>query len=134
MRSFWPVFFMHLTTYGCFASVIGLWGGPWLSDVHGADLGTRGRILLLGATAQICGMLLWGAMDRFWRSYKKPVLIGSTATILLLVILVIVPFDRTSATVWFAAVRSQRRLHADPHQPWQVAVPGGAHGARASRS
>jgi predicted MFS family arabinose efflux permease len=101
VRSFWPVFFMHLTTYGCFASVIGLWGGPWLSDVHGADLGTRGRILLLGATAQICGMLLWGAMDRFWLSYKKPVLIGSTATILLLVILVTMPIDRTSATVWF---------------------------------
>jgi predicted MFS family arabinose efflux permease len=99
--SFWPVFFMHLTTYGCFASVIGLWAGPWLSDVHGADLATRGRILLLGATAQICGMLLWGAMDRFWGSYKKPVLIGSTATILLLGILVFVPLDRTLATFWF---------------------------------
>ncbi|QRM28937.1 MFS transporter [Microvirga sp. VF16] len=99
--SFWPVFFMHLTTYGCFASVVGLWGGPWLSDVHGADLGTRGSILLLGATAQICGMLLWGAMDRFWGSYKRPVLIGSTATILLLSVLVLAPLDRTSAAVWF---------------------------------
>ncbi|EIM27326.1 MFS transporter [Microvirga lotononidis] len=99
--SFWPVFFMHLTTYGCFASVIGLWGGPWLSDVHGADLATRGNILLLGATAQICGMLLWGAMDRFWGSYKKPVLIGSTGTVLLLVVLVLVPLDRTAAMVWF---------------------------------
>jgi predicted MFS family arabinose efflux permease len=99
--SFRPVFFMHLTTYGCFASVIGLWGGPWLSDVHGADLGVRGNILLLGATAQICGMLLWGATDRFWGSYKKPVLIGSTATIMLLAVLVLVPLDRTGATLWF---------------------------------
>ncbi|MBA1155790.1 MFS transporter [Microvirga mediterraneensis] len=99
--SFWPVFFMHLTTYGCFASVIGLWGGPWLSDVHGADLAMRGNILLLGATAQICGMLLWGAMDRFWGSYKKPVLIGSTATILLLLLLVLAPLDRTAVTFWF---------------------------------
>jgi predicted MFS family arabinose efflux permease len=99
--SFWPVFFMHLTTYGCFASVIGLWGGPWLSDVHGADLGMRGNILLLGATAQICGMLLWGATDRFWGSYKKPVLAGSTATVLLLSVLVLAPLDRASATLWF---------------------------------
>jgi predicted MFS family arabinose efflux permease len=99
--SFRPVFFMHLTTYGCFASVIGLWGGPWLSDVHGADLGVRGNILLLGATAQICGMLLWGATDRFWGSYKKPVLIGSTATVMLLAVLVLVPLDRTGATFWF---------------------------------
>jgi predicted MFS family arabinose efflux permease len=99
--SFWPVFFMHLTTYGCFASVIGLWGGPWLSDVHGADLPTRGNVLLLGATAQICGMLMWGAMDRFWGSYKTPVLIGSTATIVLLVILAAAPLAQPWATLWF---------------------------------
>jgi predicted MFS family arabinose efflux permease len=99
--SFWPVFFMHLTTYGCFASVIGLWGGPWLSDVHGADLATSGNVLLLGATAQICGMLMWGAMDRFWGSYKKPVLIGSMATIVLLAILTVVPLAQPWATVWF---------------------------------
>jgi len=99
--SFWPVFFMHLTTYGCFASVIGLWGGPWLSDVHGADLAARGNVLLLGATAQIAGMLMWGAMDRFWGSYKRPVLIGGAATILLLAVLVFVPLDRRWATLWF---------------------------------
>lgn len=99
--SFWPVFFMHLATYGCFASVIGLWGGPWLSDVHGADLATRGNVLLLGASAQICGMLLWGAMDRFWGSYKKPVFIGSTLTILLLAVLVFVPLAQPWATLWF---------------------------------
>jgi sugar phosphate permease len=99
--SFWPVFFMHLATYGCFVSVIGLWAGPWLSDVHGADLATRGNVLLLGASAQICGMLLWGAMDRFWGSYKKPVLIGSTATILLLAVLVFVPLPQPWATLWF---------------------------------
>jgi len=99
--SFWPVFFMHLTTYGCFASVIGLWGGPWLSDVHGADLATRGNVLLLGAAAQIGGMLLWGAMDRFWGSYKKPVLIGSTATIVLLAILTVAPLAQPWATLWF---------------------------------
>jgi predicted MFS family arabinose efflux permease len=99
--SFWPVFFMHLATYGCFVSVVGLWAGPWLSDVHGADLTTRGNVLLLGASAQICGMLLWGAMDRFWGSYKKPVLVGSTVTILLLAILVFVPLPQPWATLWF---------------------------------
>ena len=38
VRSFWPVFFVHLTAYSCFATMIGLWGGPYLTDVHGADL------------------------------------------------------------------------------------------------
>jgi predicted MFS family arabinose efflux permease len=99
--SFRSVFFMHLTTYSCFATMVGLWGGPWLTDVHGADLAARGQILLLGASAQIGGMLLWGAMDRFWGSYKKPIMAGSAATVMLLGVLVFVPLDRTSAAVWF---------------------------------
>lgn len=101
VRSFWPVFFVHLTTYGCFASVIGLWGGPWLTDVHGADLETRGRILLIGASAQIAGLLAWGALDRFWGSYKRLVFLAGTTTALLLIVLVVLPVGLTAATVWF---------------------------------
>jgi MFS family permease len=46
-------------------------------------------------------MLLWGAMDRFWGSYKKPVMIGSTMAILLLAVLVFVPLPQPWATLWF---------------------------------
>ncbi len=99
--SFRSVFFMHLTTYSCFVSIVGLWGGPWLTDVHGADLATRGRILLLGAGAQICGMLLWGATDRFWGSYKKPVLVGGAAAVLMMACMVLVPLDMALVPVWF---------------------------------
>lgn len=102
VRSFGPVFFMHLTVYSCFATMIGLWGGPWLADVHGASLAGKGNILLLGAAAQMGGLLLWGAMDRFWGSYKRPVLAGGAATVLLLGILVFFPIDLASAAVWFA--------------------------------
>lgn len=99
--SFRSVFFMHLTTYSCFVSIVGLWGGPWLTDVHGADLVTRGRILFLGAGAQICGMFLWGAMDRFWGSYKRPVLIGGSSAVVMMAILVFVPLDLALVPVWF---------------------------------
>ncbi len=99
--SFRSVFFMHLTTYSCFVSIVGLWGGPWLTDVHGADLSTRGNILLLGAGAQICGMFLWGAMDRFWGSYKRPVLIGGSMAVVLMAVLVFVPLNLALVSVWF---------------------------------
>jgi hypothetical protein len=46
-------------------------------------------------------MLLWGATDRFWGSYKKPVLIGGSITVLMTAILVFVPLDLASASVWF---------------------------------
>jgi predicted MFS family arabinose efflux permease len=102
VRSFWPVFFVHLTTYGCFASVIGLWGGPWLKDVHGADLETRGNILLVAVGAQIVGLLTWGALDRHWGSYKQLVLLAGSLTALLLVGLIFLPLGLMGATVWFA--------------------------------
>lgn len=99
--SFRSVFFMHLTTYSCFVSIVGLWGGPWLTDVHGADLTTRGNILLLGAGAQICGMLMWGALDRFWGSYKRPVFLAGLSAVAMMAILVFVPLDLTLVSVWF---------------------------------
>ncbi|WP_210496740.1 MFS transporter [Microvirga antarctica] len=101
VRSFWPVFFVHLTTYSCFATMIGLWGGPFLTDVHGADLNARGNILLVGATAQMIGLFAWGAMDPIWGSYKRAVMAGALTTALLLIILAVFPFDRSAATVWF---------------------------------
>ena len=101
VRSFWPVFFVHLTAYSCFATMIGLWGGPYLTDVHGADHSVRGNILLIGATAQMIGLFAWGAMDRFWGSYKRPVLAGGLVSAILLIVLAVFPIDRTAATVWF---------------------------------
>jgi MFS family permease len=100
VRSFWRVFFVQLTAYSCFATIIGLWAGPWLADVHGADATTKGNILLFGASAQMGGLLLWGAMDRFWGSYKKPVLVGGIATIMLLASAALFPLGLASAAVW----------------------------------
>lgn len=101
VRSFWPVFFVHLTAYSCFATMVGLWGGPWLTDVHGADLAEKGNILFIGAGAQMCGLLIWGAMDRYWGSYKRPVLAGGTAAVILMAVVTFLPMDRMSAAVWF---------------------------------
>jgi predicted MFS family arabinose efflux permease len=100
VRSFWRVFFVQLTAYSCFATIIGLWAGPWLTDVHGADAATKGNILLFGASAQMAGLLLWGAMDRFWGSYKKPILVGGVATISLLGIAALFPLGLVSAALW----------------------------------
>jgi predicted MFS family arabinose efflux permease len=102
VRSFWPVFFVHLTAYSCFATMIGLWGGPYLTDVHGADHTIRGNILLIGASAQMMGLFAWGALDRFWGSYKRPVMAGGLVSALLLIVLAVFPVDRTAAAVWFA--------------------------------
>jgi MFS family permease len=40
-------------------------------------------------------------MDRFWGSYKRPVLLGGGASVFLFSVVTFFPLDRTSAAVWF---------------------------------
>jgi predicted MFS family arabinose efflux permease len=103
VRSFWPVLFAHSTVYSSFATVVGLWGGPWLTDVYGVDLTTRGNLLLIGAVAQMGGLLSWGAADRLFRSYKRAVLAGGCMTVALLALVALVPIGLTAAALWLGA-------------------------------
>jgi predicted MFS family arabinose efflux permease len=100
---FKPVFFVHLTAYSTFATVIGLWAGPWLSDVYGLDLSRRGQILLIGAFAQMVGLFLWGAADRRIPSYKALTLAGGYTTVGLLVLAAAVPLAFWAVAPWLAA-------------------------------
>jgi predicted MFS family arabinose efflux permease len=98
--SFWPVFLAHATAYASFATIIGLWAGPWLTDVHGVGLEARGRLLLIGATAQIFGLFAWGFADRYFRSYRRAVLIAASLGVALLLFAALVPLSPTGAAVW----------------------------------
>ncbi|WP_046862622.1 MFS transporter [Microvirga massiliensis] len=100
---FGPVFFVHLTAYSTFASVIGLWAGPWLSDVYGLDLSGRGRFLLVGAVAQMIGLFLWGTADRRIPSYKLLVLAGGCASAGLLVLAATMQLEFWAVGPWLAA-------------------------------
>ena len=102
VRSFWPIFLAHATYYAIFATVIGLWAGPWLSDVHVADLETGGRLLLVGAVAQISGVFVLWYLDRFFRSYRRSVLLAASSTAAILMVGAVVPLTLTGAAVWLA--------------------------------
>lgn len=81
------LFLMQLTGYSSFALIVGLWGGPYLSHIYGYGLKERGDMLLVPALALIVGAFLWGPMDRVFRSYKTPVLLGSGSTLAALLLL-----------------------------------------------
>jgi len=100
--SFWPVFLAHGTAYASFATVIGLWAGPWLSNVHGADLALRGRLLLIGAASQILGLFVWGFSDRLFRSYRRTVLIAASSAVGLLLFAAFARMTLFGAGVWLA--------------------------------
>jgi predicted MFS family arabinose efflux permease len=82
-----PVLSMHFFAYATMLTVLGVWGGPYLYDVHKLDGVQRGNVLLAMGAAQILGILAYGPMDRVLRSRKKVVFGGAAISMLLLAIM-----------------------------------------------
>lgn len=86
-----PVLAMHFFAYATMLTVLGVWGGPYLYDVHKLDAVARGNVLLAMGVAQILGILAYGPMDRVLRSRKKVVLGGAAISATLLVVMAALP-------------------------------------------
>ncbi len=72
----WPGFWVQLGLTGSLYAFMGLWGMPYLSDVHGLDRGVAARYLTLMLLAFAIGSLFFGWFsDRLGK--RKPVLLGS---------------------------------------------------------
>ena len=103
--SFWRIFLVQLTSYSSFVIVVGLWGGPYLTHIYGYGLTERGNMLFLAVAAQIIGSFAWGPMDRVFKSYKIPVLIGNVMTAMTMAFAAIVGIMSPGALViWFIAI------------------------------
>lgn len=94
-----PVLAMHFFAYATMLTVLGVWGGPYLYDVHGLDAVQRGNVLLAMGAAQILGILAYGPMDRLLRSRKKVVLGGAAISTALLALLALLPRPPLGLTV-----------------------------------
>ena len=94
-----PVLAMPFFAYATMLTVLGVWGGPYLYDVHGLDAVQRGNVLLAMGVAQILGILAYGPMDRLLRSRKKVVLGGAAISTALLALLALLPRPPLGLTV-----------------------------------
>jgi MFS family permease len=86
-----PVLGIHTFAYASMATVLGLWAGPYLADVHGLDGAARGNVILAMAVAQLVGILLFGPLDRMFNTRKWIVVPGAACSIALLAVLALVP-------------------------------------------
>ncbi len=103
--SVWRLFAMHLTAHSSFALVVGLWGAPYLTHVYGYDLRGRGDLLFVAAVAQVIASFIWGPLDRPFRNYKIPVLLGAGATASTLALVAFLGTLSTPALIgWFVAI------------------------------
>lgn len=90
---------LQLVAYAVIATMLGLWAGPYLHDVHGLGPIERGNILIAMAAGQTIGVLLVGPLDRIFDTRKWVAAAGTVATILTLLTLAATPKPPTSLAI-----------------------------------
>ena len=81
---------MSLMSYSSLVVILGLWGAPYLKDIHGLDSIERGKILMLMAISWNIGSFIFGRLRSIFGNYKRVVIFGSCGVILLLFMLSII--------------------------------------------
>ncbi len=78
---------LQTVAYAVIATVLGLWAGPYLNDVHGLGPVERGNVLILMAAGQTLGVLAYGPLDRRFDTRKGVAVTGAGLTMLALLAL-----------------------------------------------
>ena len=76
-----PILALNFCNYACTFTVQGLWGGPFLREVHGLSAIEAGNVLLVAVIAYQFGMLAFGPLDRLLDT-RKWIAIGGTMVII----------------------------------------------------
>ena len=91
MRSIWPLLPLAGISYAVVAAERGLWIGPYLKAVYGADSLTIGNWSTIMAFTMIAGAMAYGPADRLFGSRKWVALTGSLLTGALFLMLGLIP-------------------------------------------
>ena len=78
---------LSFCNYACTFTVQGLWGGPYLREVHSLSAIEAGNVLFFAVIAYQVGMLCFGPMDRLLNTRKWIAIGGSLIIISILAIL-----------------------------------------------
>ncbi len=87
----WHLLCLPFVGYATIITIRGLWGGPYLADVHGVDLAAGGELLLVMALAMVCGAGLYAPLDRWFDTRKGVILPGGALTVVILLTLALWP-------------------------------------------
>ena len=82
-----PILALNFCSYACTFTVQGLWGGPYLREVHGMSAIEAGNVLLSAVIAYQFGMLAFGPLDRLLDTRKWIAVAGNLVITGLLAIL-----------------------------------------------
>ena len=91
LRRLWPIIPLVGMNYAPMIGILGLWAGPFLTDVHGADALAIGRVTFFMALAVILGNFLYGPLDTLFGTRKWVAFFGNLGSALVLAWLAIWP-------------------------------------------
>lgn len=84
MPVLWAILPMMAVIYAPSAGIRGLWAGPYLADVFGADALSIGRATFFMAISMAAGAFVYGPLDTLFRTRKWVVVVGSALSLLAL--------------------------------------------------
>lgn len=91
IRALWFIFPLIGVTYAISGAVRGLWIGPYLRDVFGADTVLIGQASLFMGIAMVAGALAYGPADRMFASRKWMIAGGTAITLTAGGLLILMP-------------------------------------------
>ncbi len=103
---------LFLVAYAAFASVMLVWAGPYLHDVHGLDTLDRGRVLLGMAVVQTVAGLVIGPLDRVFNTRKWVAVANATVALGTLMTFALVPDLSVAAAVGLLLLLSSVSAYA----------------------
>ena len=98
LRVLWPIIPLTMLNYAPTSGIRGLWAGPYLADVYGADAIVIGQVTLFMALAMVAGSFLYGPLDTIFRTRKWVAAGGNAMSLLALVYLTLVPVPGIAGT------------------------------------
>ena len=78
---------LNFCNYACTFTVQGLWGGPFLREVHGLTAVESGNVLLAAVVAYQIGMLIISPLDRVFDTRKRIAMAGTLSVAVILAVL-----------------------------------------------
>lgn len=82
---------LNFCNYACTFTIQGLWGGPYLQEVHGLSKTAFGNVLLAAVVAYMIGQLVIGPLDRVFDTRKRIAIIGTLIIAGMNAVLALVP-------------------------------------------
>ncbi|MBA3449551.1 MAG: MFS transporter [Pseudaminobacter sp.] len=98
MRVLWPIIPLTAINYAATAGIRGLWAGPYLADVYGADALVIGQVTLFMALAMVAGSFVYGPLDTIFRTRKWVAVGGNIISLLAIAYMAFNPATSVAST------------------------------------